>query len=73
MIFRNLFVYAVLPGYGIWLVCAVWTAHRRTSTPDAAPRRPTPFWLHYLQGCAGFPLLCLALISLTLVWTGRIP
>ncbi|MEU8963445.1 MULTISPECIES: hypothetical protein [unclassified Streptomyces] len=73
MIFRSLFLYILLPGYGVWLVCAVRTAHRRTPTPEPSPPAPIPFWLQYLQGCAGFPLLCLALISLTCVWTGRIP
>uniref|UniRef100_UPI003F491F6F hypothetical protein n=1 Tax=Streptomyces sp. CA-136453 TaxID=3240050 RepID=UPI003F491F6F len=71
MIFRSLFLYAALPGYGVWLAHSVWTAHHRTRAPE--PRRPDPFWLHYLKGCAGFPLLCIALISLTMVWTGRIP
>ncbi|MFE9121404.1 hypothetical protein [Streptomyces sp. NPDC007172] len=71
MIFRTLFLYAMLPGYGVWLARSVWTAHRRT--PETAPRRPAPFWLQYLKGCAGFPLLCIALVSLMFVWTGRIP
>ncbi|MFI5705189.1 hypothetical protein ACIA78_34765 [Streptomyces xanthochromogenes] len=71
MFFRSLFLYVLLPGYGVWLAHAVWTAHRRT--PASTSRQAAPFWLHYLKGCAGFPLLCLALISLALVWTGRIP
>ncbi|MFB7742505.1 hypothetical protein [Streptomyces sp. NPDC056132] len=75
MIFRSVFLFVMLPGYGIWLAYAVWTARRRTLTPEPEPKppAPTPFWLHYLKGCAAFPLLCLALISLACVWTGRIP
>ncbi|MFE9559045.1 hypothetical protein ACFYOD_37065 [Streptomyces sp. NPDC006703] len=72
--FYSLWAYGVLPGYGVWLLVAVRIAHRRNTTPAPPPRRrPAPFWKHYLQNCAAFPLLCLALISLTLFWPGRIP
>lgn len=71
--FYALWAYGVLPGYGVWLVYAVRIAHRRNTAPPPPRRHPAPFWQQYLKGCAAFPLVCLGLISLTLVWPGRIP
>ncbi|MFE9558458.1 hypothetical protein ACFYMW_36510 [Streptomyces sp. NPDC006692] len=69
----SIWAYGLLPGYGVWLACAVRRAHRQNTARRPAPRRPAPFWQHYLKCCAGFPLLCLALIALTLLFPGRIP
>ncbi|MEU3499511.1 hypothetical protein ABZ726_01655 [Streptomyces hundungensis] len=70
--FYSLWAFGVLPGYGVWLLLAVRNAHRRNTTPPPPQREPA-FWQHYLKCCAAFPLLCLGLISLTLLWPGRIP
>lgn len=69
----SLWAYGVLPGYGVCLAYSVRKAHRRTTAPHPAPRRPAPFWRHYLKNCACFPLVCLALIGTLLIWPDRVP
>ncbi|MFK8911639.1 hypothetical protein [Streptomyces sp. YS-3] len=73
MIVRTLFTYGLLPLYAVLLARSVWAARRQAGAPAAPPRGPLPFWQHYLQHCAGFPLLCLVLISLVWVFPGRLP
>uniref|UniRef100_A0AAU2V713 Uncharacterized protein n=1 Tax=Streptomyces sp. NBC_00003 TaxID=2903608 RepID=A0AAU2V713_9ACTN len=73
MIVRSLFTYGLLPLYAVLLARSVRAARRKTATPAATPREPLPFWQHFLQQCAGFPIVCLLLISLVWVFPGRMP
>ncbi|MFD9791350.1 hypothetical protein ACFWXK_10405 [Streptomyces sp. NPDC059070] len=73
MIVRSLFVYGLLPLYGILVARSVRAARRKPTVPAAPPGQPIPFWRHFLQHCAGFPLMCLLLISLIWVFPGRLP
>ncbi|MEV8396722.1 hypothetical protein [Streptomyces niveus] len=70
---RNLFLYGVLPGF-----LAVLFLHVHAKARPAAPKtdkgqEEPSFSVLYLKSCAGFPLVCLVLISGALLFPGRIP
>lgn len=73
MILRSLFLYAVLPLYGLWLMSTVRRRHQILT--GRRPPRPAPvrtFARSYLHSC-GFLMFCLILIAMSLVFTGRVP
>ncbi|PKV84219.1 hypothetical protein [Streptomyces sp. TLI_146] len=77
MIVRSLFICGLLPLYAVLLALSVRAARRRAAARtcmSTAPVAPVaPFLKHFLQQCAGFPILCLVLISLTVIFPGRLP
>jgi hypothetical protein len=73
MILTAIFEWLILPG---GVLAAVLSARANAVVPQidrrATRQADPPFWLYFLKGCAGFPLLCLALLSLV-VFFDRIP
>ncbi|GAA0612286.1 hypothetical protein [Streptomyces crystallinus] len=70
MILRTTLVYVIVPLYFALLIASI-RARRTTAAPS--PCAPMPFWRAYLRSCAAFPLGCLILIGLSLVFPGRLP
>lgn len=69
---RAAFLYGALPCFAVLLGLNVW-ARTRLAVRPAAKAREMPFLLHWLRSCAGFPLVCLLLIGLSMVFPGRLP
>ncbi|MFE4497133.1 hypothetical protein ACFRKD_32275 [Streptomyces niveus] len=73
MIMRHLFLYGVLPGFLAVLLLHVHTKSRPAAAMKEKGQAEPSFVAHYLKSCAGFPLICLFLISLVAAFPGRIP
>ncbi|WP_371792992.1 hypothetical protein OG285_32185 [Streptomyces sp. NBC_01471] len=73
MICHAVFEYGVLPAFLAALGRHVLARHRVLNGSTSPKPRPEPSFIRaYWLGCAAFPLVCLALLSLAML-PGRIP